>query len=136
MRITHTLMVAAVALLSLGSAYSASPEEGSYPAPGAVTSGITRAQVQGETARWLAAGSPGQIRGEQRPEFAHPSGTLAITRGDVAADLDLWRRSGMRATDEASDDLGSGEYRAHLKVYNGLVLRSKDASMITPTTVQ
>jgi hypothetical protein len=65
-----------------------------------------------------------------------PSGTLAITRGDVADDLDLWRSSGMRANDEAGDDLGSGEYRAHLKVYNGLVLRSKDASMITPTTVR
>ena len=121
-------IVFAAALLSAGAAFSAPfsfPQaEGSYPEQPAVgaVEGRSRAEVTAEAARYNEAGTPGLIRGEDRPELVQSFGQHGLTRAEVAADLELWQRAGLSAAGygEASPDVYDRDYQAKLAQYQVL----------------
>lgn len=112
------------ALLSAGAAFADNLPEGAYPerpivAPGA---GRSRADVADEAARYNEAGRPGYIPGEDRPDISPPPGYRGLTRAEVKADLEMWRRAGLDVASqgEAGPDVYSADYQMRLAQYASL----------------
>lgn len=75
--------------------------EGSYPATPGQDAAIarSRADVQGDLQRWIAAGSPDVQRGESTAVFVAPAAGPALSRAEVIADLEIWMQAGLSTLD-------------------------------------
>lgn len=85
----------AAALLASTASFAAHLPEGSYPqTEEAIAQGPSRAVVAAEAARHNAAGQPGQIKGEDRPQLVQSYDQQHLSRSQVVADRDAFAQSG------------------------------------------
>ncbi len=93
-----------VAILATGASFAATIPEGSYPQTEQQSSaqGQSRAAVAAEAARWNLAGQPGQVKGEDRPQFVQSYGKSQLSRSSVIAEREAFASSGaMRIGNDA-----------------------------------
>ncbi len=120
-RIKTIALVAALA--GSTAAFSAVIPEGSYPqvynTPTAQM--VSRDTVSAEAGRWNVSGRPGQIAGEQRPDFVQDFGKSAVSRSEVASERDAWKGAGLADLVRGpTPDFGGADYQSRLNRYEAM----------------